>query len=189
MNLPNKLTLMRVILIPFFVFFLLISSIPNNYLWATIIFVLASLTDALDGYIARSRNLITDFGKFLDPLADKMLVISALVCFIELRLLGSVVVLIIIAREFLVTSLRLVVVSSNGTVIAANIWGKLKTISQMVAVIAILIFSILSQQEMIPASFNYIFAGNLLMWVAAILTIISGMDYLIKNIRFINTSK
>ena len=105
MNLPNKLTVARVVLVPFFIFFLLTDIVPKSSLWALVVFALASITDALDGHIARSRNLVTNFGKFLDPLADKVLVISALVCFVEMGLAGAVPVIIIIAREFMVSGL------------------------------------------------------------------------------------
>ncbi|MGN1107093.1 MAG: CDP-diacylglycerol--glycerol-3-phosphate 3-phosphatidyltransferase, partial [Huintestinicola sp.] len=126
MNLPNKLTVARVVLVPFFIFFLLTDIVPLSPMWALVVFALASITDALDGHIARSRNLVTNFGKFLDPLADKVLVISALVCFVDMGLAGAVPVIIIIAREFMVSGLRLVTAGEGG-VVAAGIWGKLKT--------------------------------------------------------------
>ena len=138
MNLPNKLTVLRMAMVPFFVGALLWQELPHRYLVALLLFVAASYTDHLDGKIARSRNLITNFGKFMDPLADKILVISALICFVSLDLINPWWVLVIVAREFLVTSLRLVA-ADEGVVIAANKWGKAKTVSQIVAIALILV--------------------------------------------------
>ena len=138
MNLPNKLTILRVIMIPFFVFFLLSGVGGSASKWiALVIFAAASITDTLDGYIARRDNLITDFGKFMDPLADKLLVCSALICFVELDKLPAWMVIIIIAREFIISGFRLVA-SDNGIVIAASWWGKSKTISQMIMIILLI---------------------------------------------------
>ncbi len=186
MNLPNKLTILRIILVPFFVLFLLVDSIPMNYLWALLIFAIASITDCLDGYIARKYHLITNFGKFLDPLADKVLVLAAMISFIELGLASSVVVIIVIAREFLVTSLRLVA-ASDGTVIAASIYGKIKTILQMFSIVAILLLKTIYQ--FVPIAVDIAFLSNLLMWITAVVTVISGVDYLLKNKACINTTK
>lgn len=186
MNLPNKLTVMRIILVPFFVFFLLMDSIPMNYLWALIIFAVAAITDALDGKIARKYNLVTNFGKFLDPLADKVLVLSAMIGFIELGLSSSVVVIIVIAREFLVTSLRLVA-ASDGTVIAASIYGKIKTVVQMFSVVAILLLKTID--EITPIPMNISMMSNILMWITAVIAVISGFDYLWKNRSCIDSSK
>lgn len=174
MNLPNKLTIFRVILIPFFVFFLMAPYFEGygNYI-ALVIFVIASLTDLFDGKIARKYNLITDFGKFMDPLADKLLVCSALICFIELGLLPAWVVLIIIAREFIISGFRLVA-SDNGIVIAASYWGKFKTVFQMIMVI-VLMFN----QYLCNPVLNVI--GILLIVVATTLTVISLVDYIWKN--------
>ena len=136
MNLPNKLTVLRVIMIPFFVFFLLWQGGENRTfrLIALALFIIASLTDLLDGKIARKYNLVTNFGKFMDPLADKLLVCSALICLIELGELPAWMVLIIISREFIISGFRLVA-SDNGVVIAASYWGKFKTTFQMIAVV------------------------------------------------------
>ncbi len=174
MNLPNKLTIFRVILIPFFVFFLMAPYFEGygNYI-ALVIFIIASLTDLFDGKIARKYNLITDFGKFMDPLADKLLVCSALICFIELGLLPAWVVLIIIAREFIISGFRLVA-SDNGIVIAASYWGKFKTVFQMVMVI-VLMFN----QYLCNPVLNVI--GIILIVVATTLTVISLVDYIWKN--------
>lgn len=138
MNLPNKLTVMRMALIPVFLVFMLVESIPHRYLIAAVIFAAASFTDYLDGHIARRDGLVTNFGKLMDPLADKLLVFSALVCFIELEMSSALIVFIILAREFLVTSVRLIA-AEQGTVIAADIWGKMKTVSQIIWVLVALI--------------------------------------------------
>ena len=171
MNLPNKLTILRVIMIPFFVFFLLSGVGGSASKWiALVIFAAASITDTLDGYIARRDNLITDFGKFMDPLADKLLVCSALICFVELDKLPAWMVIIIIAREFLISGFRLVA-SDNGIVIAASYWGKFKTVSQM-ALIIVLIMDL-------GGVWNVV--GTVLTWVALLLTVVSLIDYIAKN--------
>mgnify|MGYP000626943737 CR=1 FL=1 len=169
MNLPNKLTILRVIMIPFFVFFLLSGVGGSASKWiALVIFAAASITDTLDGYIARRDNLITDFGKFMDPLADKLLVCSAMICLIPSGKLPTAVVIVIIAREFIISGFRLVA-SDNGVVIAANYWGKFKTVSQMAMIIVL-----------IAAFEGSVFAvvEQILIWVSLILTIgISGRLY------------
>ncbi len=172
MNLPNKLTLFRVILIPFFVFFLLAPYFPGcgNYI-AVAIFIVASLTDFLDGKIARKYNLVTNFGKFMDPLADKLLVCSALICLIALDRIPAWVVIIIIAREFIISGFRLVA-SDNGVVIAASYWGKFKTASQMIMVI-VLVLNLPGQV------FSVI--GTVLIYLSLALTVISLIDYIAKN--------
>ena len=138
MNLPNKLTLWRIILVPFFVAALLIP-FPLHTIVALVLFIAASITDMLDGRIARKRNLITDFGKFADPLADKIVVLAALLCFVQNGWCDCIAVIIVLFREFTVTSIRLIA-AAKGEVIAANIWGKVKTVTQMVAIITILVF-------------------------------------------------
>ena len=172
MNLPNKLTIMRVILIPFFVFFLLAPYFPGygNYI-AVAIFIVASLTDLLDGKIARKYNLVTNFGKFMDPLADKLLVCSAMICLIELDRLASWIVIVIIAREFIISGFRLVA-SDNGVVIAASYWGKFKTTFQMLMVIVLIL-------DIPHPAFQVL--GVVLTYVALILTIVSLVDYIAKN--------
>lgn len=172
MNLPNKLTIMRVILIPFFVFFLLSPYFPayGNYI-AVAIFIVASLTDMLDGKIARKYNLVTNFGKFMDPLADKLLVCSAMICLIELDRLAAWIVIVIIAREFIISGFRLVA-SDNGVVIAASYWGKFKTTFQMLMVIVLILD--------IQMTFFQIL-GTVLTYVALILTVVSLIDYIVKN--------
>ena len=150
---------------------------------ALIVFAAASITDALDGHIARSRNLVTTFGKFLDPLADKVLVISALVCFVQKGICGAVPVLIIIAREFMVSGLRLVT-ADKGVVVAANIWGKLKTAFTMVALVIIMLF------EAVGGKTPGLFAVNeVFIWLAAVLTIISGGIYLKEYWSYIDPTE
>ncbi len=183
MNLPNKLTVLRMILVPFFIFFMLTDIVPASKLIALIVFAAASITDALDGHIARSRGLVTTFGKFLDPLADKILVISALVCFIQLGLCGAVPVLIIIAREFMVSGLRLVT-ADKGVVVPANIWGKLKTAFTMTAIVFILFISAFG----ITGTWTDI-ARQVLIWTSAVLTMISGWTYLNTYKDYINSDK
>ena len=174
MNLPNKLTVARVVLIPFFVFFLLLSPGNEAFKWiALALFIIASLTDMLDGKIARKYNLITDFGKFMDPLADKLLVCSAMICLIELGKIPSWIVVIIIAREFVISGFRLIA-ADNGRVIAASYWGKFKTTFQMIMVILMI-----ADLGNIFGWYNIL--TQIIMWIALILTIVSLVDYLVKN--------
>ena len=171
MNLPNKLTVLRVIMVPFFVLFMLTDLGGDANKWiALAIFCVASLTDMLDGKIARARNLVTNFGKFMDPLADKLLVCSAMICLIPVGKLPAWIVIIIIAREFIISGFRLIA-SDNGIVIAASYWGKFKTVSQMFMVILLI------------ADFGGIFVmiENVLIWVSLILRVVSLIDYIAKN--------
>ena len=172
MNLPNKLTVLRVIMVPFFVFFMLtdVGGAANKWI-ALAIFVIASLTDMLDGKIARARNLVTNFGKFMDPLADKLLVCSAMICMIPLGKLQAWFVIIIIAREFIISGFRLVA-ADNGIVIAASYWGKFKTTFQMLMVIVLILN--------IQMPFFQIL-GKILTYAALILTVVSLIDYIVKN--------
>ena len=173
MNLPNKLTVLRVIMVPFFVLFMLTDLGGEAGKWiALVIFCLASLTDMLDGKIARARNLVTNFGKFMDPLADKLLVCSAMICLIPTGQLPAWVVIVIIAREFIISGFRLVA-SDSGIVIAASYWGKFKTVSQMLMVI-VLIADLGGVFDMI---------GTALIWIALILTVVSLVDYIAKNVQ------
>ena len=179
MNLPNKLTLLRVFLIPAFLVFLFLPELKGNYFYALGIFAIASITDALDGMIARKNNLVTNFGKFLDPLADKVLVMSALVAFIQLNLASSIAVIIILAREFMVTSLRLVANKEGGKVIAAGLMGKLKTAFTMIAIVVILfIQGYVSLGGNLPCDSRLV--GDILIWIATAITAISGIQYLIQ---------
>ncbi len=191
MNLPNKLTLMRIILVPFFVAVLLIDTIPYRYLISLIIFAVASITDMLDGKIARKYNMVTDFGKFADPLADKILVISAFACFIQLDIINAVFIIIVLFREFTVTSIRLVAVES-GKVVAANMWGKAKTVSQMIAVIVVLLNGFIAELGLVGADNMYDVMGlinQVLLWISALLTVISGIIYIKDNFQFIKNAK
>lgn len=179
MNLPNKLTIFRVILIPFFVFFLLtdVLGAGGDYL-ALVIFIVASLTDMLDGKIARKYNLVTNFGKFMDPLADKLLVCSAMICLVDLRLLPSWIVIIIIAREFIISGFRLIA-AEHQIVIAASMWGKFKTTFQM-AMIILIILNI--NADFYIAGVGVIHVLSVIAtYVALVLTIVSLIDYLNKN--------
>ena len=171
MNLPNKLTVLRVCMIPFFVVMLLLNGGENQtyrYI-AAAIFIVASLTDMLDGKIARKYNLVTNFGKFMDPLADKLLVCSALICLIEMGRLSAWIVIVIISREFIISGFRLVA-SDNGIVIAASYWGKFKTTFQMISVILLIV--------QIPA---LTVLTQICVWTALVLTVISLVDYIAKN--------
>lgn len=192
MNLPNKLTLLRIILVPFFIIAMLVN-FPFHYLVAGCIFGVASVTDTLDGKIARSRNLVTDFGKFADPLADKILVLTALVCFLQVGLLGSfgaIPVIIVLFREFAVSGIRLVAASS-GKVVAANIWGKIKTVSQMVGISVIfamqVVLEVLGAMKVSTGFVSEVFyyIGNGLIWLSTVFTLISGIIYLKDNISFL----
>ena len=171
MNLPNKLTVLRVCMVPVFVFLMLWDGLGSAGKYAAaVIFILASMTDWLDGYLARKNNLVTDFGKFMDPIADKLLVGSALICLVEQGALAAWIVSIIIGREFIISGFRLVA-SDKGVVIAASYWGKFKTVFQMIMVILLIldlggIFSTIAQ---------------ITVWISLILTVVSLVDYLKKN--------
>lgn len=178
MNLPNKLTLFRVILIPVFVVFMLCDITPYDKWIALAVFIIASLTDFADGKIARSRGLITDFGKFMDPLADKMLVCSALICLVSMHILPAWVCIIIVARDFIISGFRLIA-ADNGKVIAAGWWGKFKTTFQMLMVI-----SMIANIELQ----NLYILTQILMWIALVLTVVSLIDYLVKNKGVIDTA-
>lgn len=184
MNLPNKLTVLRIILVPFMIAALLIP-FPHHVLVAGLIFGAASVTDCLDGQIARKRNLITSFGKFADPLADKILVIAALICFVALKWCDPILPIVVLFREFAVTSVRLVA-ASKGNVVAANFWGKLKTVSQIVAIAAIFAmqyFIELCSMGIVPLNpelFGTIFMiiGEALLWITGVAAVISGLIYI-----------
>lgn len=193
MNLANKLTLLRIFLVPLFLIFIVFKELPYGTFIATFIFILASLTDKLDGYIARSRNQITRFGKLMDPLADKLLVTAALVSLVELHLIPSWAAMIIIAREFAVSALR-TIAAADGIVIAASKWGKIKTVIQIIAILLLLLqvninssqllINTVNNNEFLKGFFNY--APNIFLYLAVIITIISGVDYFRKNKNAIN---
>lgn len=170
MNLANKITISRIILVPVFLFFFLVN-IPYGSYIATGVFIIAALTDTLDGYIARSRNQITKFGKFMDPLADKLIVTAALVSLVEKGTLSTGVVMIIIAREFAITGFR-TIAAADGVIIAASPWGKAKTVTQIIAIVAALL----------QLPYNQILIG-----AAVIITLVSGVDYIYKNRQVLNT--
>ncbi len=170
MNLPNKLTLLRVLLIPFFIFFLTTDYIGAVSKWIALgVFCAASLTDFFDGYIARKYNLVTNFGKFMDPLADKLLVCSALICFTAMGRMPAWIVIVIVAREFIISGFRLIA-AEQGIVIAASMWGKFKTATQMIMIIVFIMD--------IPLLY---IPGQVLMYAALALTVISLVDYIAKN--------
>lgn len=180
MNLPNKLTVLRVIMIPVFLVFLLIDCAgdASKYI-AAAVFVLASLTDMLDGRIARKYNLVTNFGKFMDPLADKLLVCSALIAFVELGYLPAWIVIIIISREFIISGFRLIA-ADKGVVIAANYWGKFKTTFQMIMTILLIL------------QLDYPYADTvewIFVYIALALTVISLVDYIYRNIGVMSDDK
>lgn len=176
MNTPNKLTVLRMVLVPFMVLFLLTgwSGEANRYICLAI-FVVASVTDWFDGYLARKYDLVTNFGKFMDPLADKLLVCSSMICMISLGRLQSWIVIIIIAREFIISGFRLIA-AENGVVIAANYWGKFKTVAQMIMIILLIlnwggVFGVLTQ---------------IFIWLALALTVISLLTYIMQNKKILS---
>ena len=189
MNLPNKLTTMRILLVPLMVAALLIP-FPLHNLVALALFGAASLTDLFDGKIARKRGLITDFGKFADPLADKILVISTLLCFVQLGLCDCVAVIIILFREFTVTSIRLIA-AAKGKVIAANILGKVKTVTQIVALICVMVMQIVLDLGglgvQLPDGLSTVFywIGEALIWISTFFALLSGVIYIKQNKQFI----
>ena len=189
MNLPNKLTVLRIILVPVFLAFIYIESNPLHFLWAAIIFAIASLTDMLDGKIARKRNLITTFGKFLDPLADKILVIAALAVFVEIPeiQMSAVPLVIIITREFMVSGMRLLA-AEDGVVIAAGIWGKLKTAFTKAAIVVILLYLVIFCDLGLGSGIQeYVrtWVLDYLIWISAALTVISGVVYMKNGWKFV----
>ena len=196
MNLANKLTMLRIFLVPLFLVFIAIQGIPYGTFIATFIFIIASLTDQLDGYIARSRNQVTTFGKFMDPLADKLLVTAALISLVEMQVVPSWAAVIIIAREFAVSGLR-TLAASEGKVIAASYWGKVKTVIQIIAILALLIKVSVASSEyftslvvgngLLETTLKYL--PNAFLLVAVIATILSGVDYFNKNKKVINMDK
>ena len=188
MNLANKLTMLRIFLVPVFLVFITVKEIPYGSIIATVVFIIASLTDQLDGHIARSRNQITNFGKFMDPLADKLLVTAALVALVELKLVAGWAVVVILAREFAVSGLR-TLAASDGIVIAASWWGKIKTVTQMIAILLLLLkvnintsanaINFINNNSFLNSFFTYV--PETIMFIAVLITIISGVDYFVKN--------
>ncbi len=182
MNLPNKLTLLRILLIPVFVALVEID-FAGHYLWAVAVFAIASFTDYLDGHLARKWGLVTDFGKFADPLADKILTTTAIIYLVQMGLCHPVVLTIIIAREFAVSGVRMIAAGApGGKVIAANMWGKVKTVLQMVSIIVVFVLLGLG----VPST---ALVAHILMWAVGAATLISGVQYLWGNRQYINTAK
>ncbi|NHM29867.1 CDP-diacylglycerol--glycerol-3-phosphate 3-phosphatidyltransferase [Neobacillus terrae] len=192
MNLPNKITVSRILLIPIFMILMLVpfhwgkvhllgADLPVTHLAGALLFIIASATDWVDGYLARKLNLVTNMGKFLDPLADKLLVSAALIILVELQFAPSWIVIIIISREFAVTGLRLLL-AGEGEVVAANMLGKIKTWTQIVAISALLLHNIIFEMVSFPFA-------DLALWVAMIFTIWSGWDYFAKNTHVFRNSK
>ena len=180
MNTPNKLTLFRILLIPLFMVVALYEITPFPTVVALVVFILACATDWLDGYLARKNNEVTNFGKIVDPLADKMLVTAALLCLVNDNLVSPWIAIIILAREFIVSGIR-ISAASEGNVIAASMWGKVKTVWQFIAICITLVL----------ANFTATFAFtkiiiDVCMWGAAVLTVISGIDYVVKNIKYLS---
>ena len=188
MNTPNKLTVMRMILAPVFLAVSLAQSIPYHYWWAVLVFSAAAITDAVDGKLARKNDQITVFGKLLDPVADKMLTTAALLGFMQVGLCNIWIVMIVLTREFAVTSVRLIA-SAEGVVIPANIWGKLKTVSQMTFTIVIMLLAAVQEMGSLPASFPLALISNILLWITAVLTVVSGVIYLMRSTKIITFTK
>lgn len=170
MTLASKITLTRILITPLIVYLLLTAVVPESRWIVIVLFIITSLTDVVDGYYARRMKQVTTFGKFLDPLADKLLIASVLICMVELKIVSSVPVIIIIAREFIVTGLRLIA-AGDGIVIEASRWGKIKTISQVVTVAVLLL-----DLKVFGLDF-----GNLFLWITVIITVFSGVDYMVRN--------
>ncbi len=199
MNTPNKLTTIRIVMAPIFMAILLIDAIPQNYLIALVVFIIASITDLVDGRLARKNHQVTTYGKFLDPVADKILVLSALMGFVQLDITSAWVPLIVVTREFIVTSVRLLA-STQGNVIAANIWGKIKTVVQLVAIIAIIAFKAI-REILVCIDFSAItdilywydaivpVVSKVLLWLSVVMTAWSGIIYVWQNRKYINTTK
>jgi len=188
LNLANKITISRIFLVPIIMFFLLVKinfgtiiffdlTIKYSEIIAAVIFIIAAITDGLDGYIARKKKLVTNLGKFLDPLADKLLVLAALISLVELGRLDAWIAIVILSREFAVTGLRLIAVA-DGVIISANFLGKLKTVTQIIAIVLLILNNV-------PFSYISIPMDTIMIWIAVIITILSGVDYFYKNRKLI----
>ncbi len=187
MNLPNKLTVIRIVLTPVFLAVITLD-ITHNWLYGLILFGVAAFTDFLDGKIARKNNIVTVFGQLADPVADKILTTAALLVFMQEGLCNIWIIMIVLLREFTITSFRLVA-TAQGVVIPANIYGKLKTVSQMVFSILIMIFAELYKSSVLPESFPLAIVSNSLLWITAILCVISGVIYVKQSMKVIDFSK
>ncbi len=194
LNLPNLLTVSRVVITPIFLVTILIETLPHRFLIACVIFSIASITDAIDGHIARKNNQITNFGKFLDPIADKILTTAALLAFMFMGLCNIWIVMLVLTREFAIASVRMLA-ATNGVVIPANVWGKIKTVSQMVFTILIMllgeVYFILetSEAELFSKLPDLSLISNGLLWITAILTVVSGVIYLYDSRKIIDFTK
>lgn len=194
LNLPNILTISRIVITPIFLFVILMESLQHRFLIACIIFAIGSITDAVDGHLARKNNQITNFGKFLDPIADKILTTSALLAFMSMGLCNIWIVMLVLTREFAIASVRMIA-ASNGVVIPANIWGKIKTVTQMVFTILIMLlgeaYYIVETTDAILFSKlpDLSLVSNGLLWITAIFTVISGAVYLIDSRKIIDFTK
>ena len=187
LNLPNKLTLARIIITPIFLFIMMWEALPHHYLWGLIIFIAGSITDAVDGHLARKYNQITNFGKLLDPIADKILTTAALLAFLQLGLCNVWIVMIILTREFAISSIRMIS-AANGTVIPANIFGKIKTACQMIFTIIIMFLCELGEHfEKVAAVTPLI--SEILLWITAALALVSGIIYIKDSRKYIDYSK
>lgn len=188
MNLPNKLTLIRMILTPIFLVVFLAEFIPYHYFLGLAIYSIGCITDFLDGKIARKKNIVTVFGQLADPVADKMLTTAALLVLMDAGLCSLYVVFIVLTREFAVSSFRLVA-GAQGVVIPANIWGKIKTISQMVFTILIMLLMSLASVGVFPEAFPLVAVSNILLWITAVLAVISGVIYIVDAVKTIDFNK
>ena len=185
MNTPNKLTVLRIFLVFPAVFFVLCTHIPGRWFLVFLTFAFASYTDYLDGKLARKYNFITDFGKIMDPLADKILVVSMLICFVGLKLSPVLPVVFIVIREFTVTSVRFLLLKTGGKVVPANIWGKLKTVSQIIAINAVIIFQMYIEITGTGLSMVFSAISYALIWLSALFSLISGATYILENRKFL----
>ncbi len=191
LNTPNKLTLARMIITPVFLAVILWESLPHRFLIATAIFSLASVTDAVDGHLARKNNQITNFGKLLDPIADKVLTTSALLAFMQMGLCNIWIVMLVLTREFAIASIRMIA-AAGGVVIPANMWGKAKTVSQMVFTITIMLLGEIfayANLDFLPQWATLANISNTLLWITAVLTVISGAIYIKDSKNVIDFSK
>ena len=194
LNLPNILTISRIVITPIFLFVILMESLQHRFLIACIIFAIGSITDAVDGHLARKNNQITNFGKFLDPIADKILTTSALLAFMSMGLCNIWIVMLVLTREFAIASVRMIA-ASNGVVIPANVWGKIKTVTQMVFTILIMLLG--EAYYIVESTDTILFSklpdlslvSNGLLWITAIFTVISGAVYLIDSRKIIDFTK
>lgn len=185
MNTPNKLTLLRVVLVPVYMLFLMWDGLAHRFLIGGLIFGVAAITDLFDGKLARKNNQVTDFGKFMDPIADKLLICGAFCALVQMGLCSAWILFIVLFREFIVSSLRMIAAAKGGKVIAANMWGKVKTVTQIVALSVIFLMQELLYLHWLPVWFPADLLGSILLWISAAVTLISGGIYLWDNKKYI----